>query len=217
MSHERVNYESLKCEYSDPFSLQFKKLRLVDRYIPEGKFLLDIGAGTGEFIKLEISKFGEIYGIDADNESLGILADRFKTQKNVHIIESDSKNLNIIFPRNKFDCVTCLDILEHIELHECKIVLKQIYEITNDFGLFVFTGPGIFAKFKISIGSSPGHLHSHSSYGWARLINESGFDIISVESVEFPLIDNVFLRKNVHILGKCCVIISQKKSIKRLK
>lgn len=217
MSPERVNYESLKCEHSDPSSLQYKKLRHVSQYIPRGDSLLDIGAGTGEFIKLEIPKFDEIYGVDIDKESLKILMDRFKTKKNVHIIESDLKNLSIIFSKNKFDCITCMDVLEHIELQECKIVLQHIYEITKDFGLFVFTGPGIFEKIRISMGTSPTHLHSHSSYGWMKLIKEAGFDIRSVETVEFPLINSDFLRKNIHVFGMCCTIIAQKIPLRRLK
>jgi predicted TPR repeat methyltransferase len=210
MLPERVNYESLKCDYSNPSSLNYKKLRLVDQHVPKGHSLLDIGAGTGEFITLEIPKFDEIYGVDTDKESLKILMERFKTKKNVHIIESDLKNLSMIFSNNKFDCISCLDVLEHIELQECKIVLQYIYEITKNFGFLVCTFPGIFEKIRISIGISPTHLHSHSSYGWMKLIKEVGFDILNVETIEFPLVDNDFLRRNIHIFGKCCMIIAQK-------
>lgn len=96
MSPERVNYKSLKSEYFDPNGLQYKKLRLVDRYISAGYSLLDIGTGNGEFIKLEIPKFSEIYGIDADQEFLKMCMDRFASEKNVHIIESDLKKLGTL-------------------------------------------------------------------------------------------------------------------------
>lgn len=210
MFPERVNYNSLKSEYLDPESLQYKKLRFVDQYISKGHSLLDIGSGTGELIKLEINKFDEIYGIDADSESLKICRDSFKNKKNVHIFESNLQNLDVLFSDTKFDCVTCLDVLEHIELKECKQVLQSIHHVTKDLGLFIFTGPGVFEKVRISLGMSPTHLHSHSSYGWKKLIEEAGFNILIVETVEFPLINSDFLRKNIHIFGKCCTIISQK-------
>jgi ubiquinone/menaquinone biosynthesis C-methylase UbiE len=210
MSPERVNYNSLKSEYLDPESLQYKKLRLVDQYISKGHSLLDIGSGTGEFIKLEINKFDEIYGVDADPESLKICVDSFKNKKHVHIFESNLQGLDVLFSDTKFDYITCLDVLEHIELIECKKVLQNIHHITTDLGFFIFTGPGIFEKIRISLGMSPTHLHSHSSYGWKKLIEEAGFEVLSVETVEFPLFDDDFLRKKIHIFGKCCTIISQK-------
>lgn len=210
MPNTRVNFESLKQGYLDPNNLQCKKLIVVDQYIPKSTSLLDIGAGTGEFINLEFHKFVEIYGVDVDPESLKICREKFKNKKNVYLFESDLKNLNSIFSNNKFDCVTCLDVLEHIELHECKTVLRNIYNITNDNGLFIFTGPGIFEKIRIFMGMSPTHLHSHSSYGWKKLIEEAGFEVLSVETVEFPFVNNYFLRRNVHIFGKCCTIVSKK-------
>jgi ubiquinone/menaquinone biosynthesis C-methylase UbiE len=210
MSPERVNYNSLKSEYLDPESLQYKKLRLVDKYISKGHSFLDIGSGTGELIKLEINKFDEIYGVDADPESLQMCGNNFKNKEHVHIFESNLKNLDILFSDTKFDYITCLDVLEHIELKECEIVLRSIYNITKDSGLFIFSGPGMFEKIRISLGMSPTHLHSHSSYGWKRLIEEAGFKVLSVETVEFPFIDRDFLRKKIHLFGKCCTIISQK-------
>lgn len=210
MSPERVNYNSLKSEYLDPESIQYKKLRLVNQYISKGRSLLDIGSGTGEFIKLEINKFDEIYGVDADPESLHICRDNFKNKEHVHIFESNLQGLDILFSDTKFDYITCLDVLEHIELKECKKVLHNIHHITTDLGFFIFTGPGIFEKIRISLGMSPTHLHSHSSYGWKKLIEEAGFEVLNVETVEFPFINNGFFRKNIPLFGKCCLIISQK-------
>lgn len=53
MLNERVNYTNLRLEYLDPNSLGYKKLRIIDNYIDKSHALLDIGAGTGELIKLE--------------------------------------------------------------------------------------------------------------------------------------------------------------------
>jgi ubiquinone/menaquinone biosynthesis C-methylase UbiE len=70
VSFHKENYESLLSKYRDPDSLMYKKLRIVDTYINGGESLLDIGVGVGELIELEKSKFGKIYGIDRDEESV---------------------------------------------------------------------------------------------------------------------------------------------------
>jgi ubiquinone/menaquinone biosynthesis C-methylase UbiE len=152
MFPERVKHESLKSEYLDPNSLQYKKLRLVDQYIPEGYSLLDIGAGTGEINKLEIPNFSEIYGIDTDQESLKICRDRFTSEKNVHIVESDLKNLGTLFQNNKFNCIICLDTLEHIKLNKCKIV-HHIYKITKNIDFLSLPVPVSLKKLKYLLKS----------------------------------------------------------------
>src|SRR5271157_3995345 len=170
MSTIKVNFASLNSEYLDPSSIQYKKIRLVNTSISKADSLLDIGVGTGEFIKLNINKFDEICGVDTDKESLKVFMERFKTKKNVHIIESDLKHLNILFLNNQFDYITCLDVLEYIILQKCKTVLQNIYKMTKKFGFFILTGPGIFEKFRILMRVSPTHLYSYSSYGWIKLI-----------------------------------------------
>lgn len=210
MVGERVNYESLNNEYADRDSLQYRKLQIIDSYIPKGIRLLDIGAGTGELINLEAHKFNEIYGIDVDSESIRICQQRVKNNTNIHIFETDLKNYDHIFGDKKFDCITCLDVLEHVTLTECKSILRTIYDLTNRSGLFIFTAPGIFEKARIFLGLSPTHLHSHSSYGWMKMIKDTGFTIVSVETVAFPLMDNELLRKKIHLFGKCCLIVSKK-------
>lgn len=210
MSPHEVNYELLLSEYRDPDSLMYKKLQIVDSYIDGGDTLLDIGTGTGELLILEKQKFEEIYGIDLGEQSVEICSKRFKKDGNIHIRQGGIGDLKDLFQDKKFDYITCLDVLEHIKVEECKKALNNIYNILEDDGTFIFTGPGVFEKIRIFLGRSPTHLHSHSSYGWKWMIEKAGFSVLSVETVEFPLIQSDFLRKNVHIFGKCCLIVSEK-------
>jgi len=207
----REDYESLHLQYRDPNSLMYKKLRIVDSYINGGETLLDIGVGIGELIELEKQKFRKIYGIDADEESVKICRKRFENDENIYIIDGNINDLENLFEDRKFDYITCLDVLEHIKVEECKKALNNIYNLLIDGGKFIFTGPGVFEKIRILLGRSPTHLHSHSSYGWKRMIERAGFDVINVETVEFPIIHSNFLRKRLHIFGKCCLIVAEKK------
>lgn len=204
------NYKSLHSEYLDSSSLMYKKIRIVDSYMNGGDSFLDIGAGTGELIELEKHKFEKIYGIDIDEESVEVCYKRFEKNQNIYIIQSGIDNLKNLFEDEKFDCITCLDILEHIEVGRCRKALNNIYNIVKDDGKFIFTGPGVFEKVRILLGRSPTHLHSHSSYGWKRMIERTGFNVINVETVEFPILHSDVLRKRLHIFGKCCLIVAEK-------
>ncbi|MCD6099027.1 MAG: class I SAM-dependent methyltransferase [Candidatus Marinimicrobia bacterium] len=207
----KEDYESLLLQYRDPNSLMYKKLRIVDSYINGGETLLDIGVGIGELIELEKQKFRKIYGIDVDEESVKICRKRFENDENIYIIEGNINDLENLFKDRKFDYITCLDVLEHIKIEECKKALNNIYNLLKDGGKFIFTGPGVFEKIRILLGRSPTHLHSHSSYGWKRMIERAGFDVMNVETVEFPIIHSNFLRKRLHIFGKCCLIVAEKR------
>jgi predicted TPR repeat methyltransferase len=135
---------------------------------------------------------------------------RFKHDEKICIMKGDINNLENLFKDKKFDYITGLDVLEHIEMEECKKALNNIYNLLKDEGKFIFTGPGVFEEVRILLGRSPTHLHSHSSYGWKSMIERAGFDVINVETVEFPVIYSDFLRKKLHIFGKCCLIVGEK-------
>lgn len=211
MLFHKEDYGSLLLQYRDPNALMYKKLRIVDSYINGGKTLLDIGAGVGELIELEKQKFEEIYGIDVSEEAVEICHKRFGNDKNIRINLGNIDNLGELFKDKKFDYITCLDVLEHIEIEKCKKALNDIHILLRDGGTFIFTSPGMFEKIRIFLGRSPTHLHSHSSYGWKRMIERAGFDVINVETVEFPILHSNFLRKKMHLFGKCCLIVARKK------
>jgi len=86
MIPERTNYDSLESEYLDSNRLMYKKIRLVDAYIPNGGTFLDIGMGTGNLISLRIGKHPKIYGIDNDEKSLQICRQKFFKNSNVKIL-----------------------------------------------------------------------------------------------------------------------------------
>jgi predicted TPR repeat methyltransferase len=209
MTSEGVDFGALQSEYSDPASLGHKKIRLVNRYIPDGGRFLDIGMGTGDLIALRIGRHRQISGIDCSDTSVDLCGQKFGHLPDILLSKGTIEDFHTRYPE-PFDCITCLDVLEHIEERDVAGVLHHIHDSLARGGIFIFTGPGIFEKARIFFGRSPGHLHSHSSYGWKSLIETAGFKIISVESVEFPLIRLEVLRKNLHLLGKCCLIVARK-------
>ena len=210
MDSHKVNFEQLSSDYSNSGSLQYKKLRIIDSYIPSGEKLLDVGMGTGETINLEKGKFKEICGVDADYDSVRICQDRFLGNSSIKILQGNIHDLATLFGQKEFDVITALDILEHLNMSDCEVALSSCYDLLKDGGIFIFSGPGIFEKIRIHLGLSPTHLHSHSPLGWRRMIEGAGFTVISIETAEFPVFHWDYLRKNVCILGKCCIIVARK-------
>jgi 2-polyprenyl-3-methyl-5-hydroxy-6-metoxy-1,4-benzoquinol methylase len=206
---EKVDYTSLNSEYSDPTSLSYKKIRFVNTYIPNGGSYLDVGMGTGELLSKRVGKHQKIVGMDNDETSLMICQKKFADNYDITLVDAGIGDLKNRF-QEKFDCITCLDILEHIEEKELIPSLQNIYNLLNENGIFIFSGPGIFEKIRIFFGRSPTHLHSHSPQGWKKYIETVGFKIVEVQSVDYPFIHSEYLRKKLPLFGMCCVIVAQK-------
>lgn len=208
---EKIDFIQLQSQYENPHSQNYKKIQLVDSFIHPGESLLDIGSGTGSFIELVHDKFQEIYAIEQDPLAWVLLQKKFSSNSKIHIIPQqiidflkDQNN------KSRFSTITCLDVLEHLPLEECQITIQSLFYRLEPGGLFIMSVPGIFEKIRIFLGISQTHLHSHSSYGWVKLISEVGFSILNIQTIEFPIIDNVFFRKYFHLFGKCCVIVAVK-------
>lgn len=135
-----------------------------------------------------------------------------KKNEKICIMQADINGLKHLFKVEKFDYIACLDVLEHIKVEDCRKTLNSIYNILKNSGKLIFTGLCLFEKFRIFLGRSPTHLHSHSSYGWKKMIEKAGFNVINVETVEFPLLHSTFLRKRFHLFGKCCLIVAEKRN-----
>jgi len=206
----KEDYDALELLYLDEESLSSKKLRLVNSHVEDGHSLLDIGSGTGEFIKLEKDRFDRIVGIDVEDEAVRRLAKRFEKECKIQILRGSISDLGKLFGKDEFDCVTCLDVLEHLDAKEARTALREIHEVLKPKGVFILTAPGIFEKMRIAFGMSPTHRHSRSSYGWARICRQAGFQVSLIETVEFPIIRSELLRRRAHLFGKCCLILSVK-------
>ena len=206
----REDYRALTQQHLNPKSEASRKLRVVDAYINPADTLLDIGTGTGELLALEKHKFARLYGVELDTEAIDLCRARFRNEETVTLVKADVGDMLKHFRPGQFDVIAALDILEHLDAEKCETTLETIASLARDGGRFIFTGPGIFQKVRIALRRSPTHLHSHSSFGWRRLISEHGFRVHSVETTGFPLVNSSFLRRRLHLFGQSCVVVSEK-------
>lgn len=104
---------------------RFKKhIQLIKKY-NSGKRLLDVGCGTGYFLKYLSDKYKtlKIFGVEPNKILRGVARKNTKIRIKAGTLDS------LPFPNAYFDIVTCYDVLEHSSklnnnLNELKRVLK---------------------------------------------------------------------------------------------
>lgn len=117
-------------EYAKNYSQALSKLHkryaqhllLIKKYT-SGNRLLDIGCGTGHFLKYLISDKGlwDLFGVEPS------MLLRKVARKNTSVNIRKGKLNNIPFRDNYFDIVTCYDVLEHnIKLKENVAELRRV-------------------------------------------------------------------------------------------
>ncbi len=92
--------------------------------------ILDVGCGTGEFIKLAPHR---IIGIDINR------------QQNSRI--KFGRATAIPYPKNSFDGLHCSHVIEHLEPHDVYLFLKQAARVLKADGILVISSPVLWSGF----------------------------------------------------------------------
>ena len=96
--------------------------------------IFDAGCGTGRMIKL-LSSYGEVHGIDFSEEAVNF--SRKRGCKNVK-----KEDLNKWNPKNqKYDVITCLDVLYHSNIKDDLDVMKVFYRALKSDGILIMNVP----------------------------------------------------------------------------
>ncbi|MFC1790431.1 class I SAM-dependent methyltransferase [Patescibacteria group bacterium] len=149
------------------------RLRLVIKFAPLTKKLLDLGSGEGVFVK--VAK-------QAGLEALGI--DPYQSRKNLK---------DYRFKDEAFDAVTLWHVLEHLhqpqkELSEIKRILKkegQLFLSLPNFSSFGFR----FGKVSWFHLDTPRHLAGYRQKVVTRLLQDCGFKVLKIY---FPALEDPF-------------------------
>jgi ubiquinone/menaquinone biosynthesis C-methylase UbiE len=104
---------------------------VLDKYLPQGGRMLDVGCGTGAVMEFLKSR-GEIEGVDMSEEAL-----KYCRAKGLNVRQGLADKID--YPDETFDVVLALDVLEHLENDEAAI--NEIHRILKTGGIFIATVP----------------------------------------------------------------------------
>ena len=155
------------------YAINQQRLCCLKKFKKEGK-LLDVGCGSGLFMKTASDQNYDVYGIDVSNKALSFARDEFK-------LNVQQKSLNDLIKENgKFDIITLWHVLEHFmnPVNE----LKKVRTLLNENGVCFIEVPNYNSiKFKLSRKKWKGGNHPiyHRTFFTSKTlretIQESGF------------------------------------------
>ncbi len=168
----------------------------------QGRQILDLGCGTGEFIHNYYELGSICTGVDIQNNF------KFNNKKNFELIE---ENIFNFLKKNKkiYDVVFLFEFLEHLKNNEKKLLFKNLSKILNTNGIiFVSTLNNNYISkfFSINVAENllkllPKKTHDHKLFlspnGLQELINKNGYKIYDITGISYnPLIKTFRLSRN---------------------
>jgi|SRR5690606_15323640 len=146
-----------------------QKERLLSSYVSGKGNLLDIGAGTGDFLAFARSKNWQVTGIEPSSK-----AKELALKKEVYFVESTQD-----LPTNSFDVITMWHVLEHVE--DLEFQVRELKRITKPGG-YIFVAVPNYKSFDASYYKEywaaydvPRHLWHFSKKSIEKLFSENDF------------------------------------------
>jgi len=180
----------------NPIRLEY----IESKYKIKGMKILDIGCGGGILTEELYKKGAHVTGIDASSKSIKIAQQHAKEQgfdityTNQSIFDSSFKN--------KFDCVICFEMIEHIDAPND--LLKKIYEISKDDSSLFFSTINrnlksfIFAKLvaEYLLNYVPKGTHQYSKfitpYELTNMIEKKKYKLKNIDGLKYDPINESF-------------------------
>ena len=155
-----------------------KKLKWIEQEKSGGR-LLDIGAGTGDFLAAAKKRGWEVFGAEPNED-----ARKLSAGKGVELQKETS-----VFPDHHFDVITMWHVLEHVpNLDE---QLKELQRLLKPDGLLIVAVPNFKSydakKYKENWAAYdvPRHLYHFSPLAIKRIFSSSSFLLTSQKGLFF--------------------------------
>ena len=99
----------------------------------KGQKILDVGCGGGIFCEPLARLGADVTGIDTNKKAIQSAKDHAKSEKlKIKYLNTNLKNIN---SRTKFDIITCMEVLEHVD--DIQLVIEYIKKNLKVNGLFI--------------------------------------------------------------------------------
>jgi len=156
-----------------------KKVRLINQYSSDGKTLLDVGAGTGDFLLTAKRKDWNVQGVEP-NEDAKLRAH----EKGIDLCASIGTLTD-----TKYDVITLWHVLEHIPNLNDEI--KKLVALLNEKGTLVVAVPNFksydaqhYKNFWAAY-DVPRHLWHFSKEAIEKLFSAHGMKVINIKPMVF--------------------------------
>lgn len=155
-----------------------QKCKLLDRFATKGR-LLDIGAGTGDFLVAARSKGWEVTGFEPNDKAAAIAR-----SKDV-ALSSDTDTL----PSSTFGAITMWHVLEHVP--DPKAQLDELHRLLKPGGVAFVAVPNFRSFDAAHYGTFwaaydvPRHLWHFSQTSIKALAKQTSFDLVEVLPMKF--------------------------------
>lgn len=146
------------------------------RYL-NGK-ILEVGCGIGNFTR-SLSKFGQVYAID---KNIGYINTKHKFSKTAIIGYGDIEKGKYFFERKIFDCIVCLNVLEHIK--DDNRALRNMYNLLGKEGVLVLLVPTQMFLYS-EIDKKLGHYRRYEKQDLLEKLSEIGLTVLSTRRLNF--------------------------------
>lgn len=150
--------------------MYFGYLKIISEIITQlnlnGKSHLDVGCGDGRGTSYFHTNNNLISkGIDLSDRAISFA----KLMNEGNNIQFSTENLFDI--DTKYDLITAVEVLEHIEINVIEDFTKKIYETVNDCGYFIFSVPSV----NIPTSLHRGHVQHFNKENLVSLLKNAGF------------------------------------------
>ena len=156
-----------------------KKIKLINQFSKNGKSILDIGCGTGEFLALAKKENWHTFGVEPNENA------REKTAlKNIHVTSSLEK-----VGQQKFNVISLWHVLEH--LPDLQNQIKKITALLKDEGTLLIAVPNYKSydakhyKENWAAYDTPRHLWHFSQNSISQIFKEHKFKVIETLPMKF--------------------------------
>ena len=178
--------KEISSNFKDHFS--FNIFTKIEQYSNKKGNLLDIGSFAGILLRIAQKKGYTVCGIEVNST----MADYTKEVLKLNIIKGEFLDQNI--PENQYDCITMIDVLEHLYL-PAKI-LERCNQILKPNGIIFIKVPNyrpqlikqklmnIFGISKLGIFQNFGHINHFSPKSLSKSLEKNGFTVL--ENIVIP-------------------------------
>lgn len=155
--------------------------------------VLDVGCGVGGAIDY-LKKYGKVFGVDSSKIAINFCQNKGYYQ----LIQADVTQL--LLPRDSFDLVVALDIIEHVR--EDKKLISELFQICQKGGWLVISTVA-FQSLWSDFDIFSKHLRRYNKKQFFELLKSSGFKIKKItyyNTILFlPIVLSRFINKILRI------------------